>query len=119
MAHDPHDLELNLAWLVVGTINEHFPHPDDVEVDPIMGTSGCIVSCGPCGALHALSLTPEGRYEVECKVELTGFNQGGWSYWNEETGKLRWDWFREFWAGHKGCASSNGVVEPCIEPVDE
>lgn len=115
MRHDPLHVERNLAWLVVGTINEHFPHPDDVEVDPVMGTSGCIVSCGPCGALHALLRIPRGRHEVERMVRLTGYHEGGWSYWDEETDTLRWDWFEEFWAGHKGCASSNGVVEPCID----
>lgn len=109
-----------MAWLVVGLINEHFPHPDEPEQDwdPVMGNSGCIINCGPCGALHALSQTPKGRSEIEAAVRLTGFQRGGWSYWDAQANGLRWDWFAQFWAGHKGCASSNGIVEPCVEEAE-
>jgi hypothetical protein len=102
-----------LGWLVVGLINDHFPHPDDEEEDPELGTAGCIARCGPCGALHYIATYQYRRRLLEASIRLTGFQVGGWCYWDEAANQLRWDWFEGYWARHKGCAVSNGVVEPC------
>jgi hypothetical protein len=103
-----------MGWLIVGLINDHFPHPDepDPEEDSELGTAGCIINCGPCGALHYLSSSEEGRRWVEDAVRRIGF-QHGWCYWNPPADGLKWDWFESYWAGHKGCAFSNGVALGC------
>lgn len=110
------NLETAMAWMVVGKLNDHFPHPDDPFDDgsedfAVMGTPGCVVRCGPCGALKWFS--DNDREAFERMVRLTGFEQGGWSYWDDETDGLRWDWFESYWAAHKGCSATNGVAKPC------
>lgn len=102
-----------LAWLIVGSINDHYPHPEAGEEDAVFGTSGCIVNCGPCKALHWLALSQRGRDAVEDAVRRTGYHEGGWAYWDDETGGLRWDWFREYWNGHRGCVFVGGVSQGC------
>lgn len=109
------EIEKSLAWLVTGLINEHFPHPDsqdETEEDDALGTPGCVHNCGPCGALHALSLSGEGRAEVERLVRLTGFQEGGWAFWDDANDRLRWGWFEGWWSRHKACWT-NGTESGC------
>jgi hypothetical protein len=107
-----------LGWLVVGLINDHFPHPQDPsEDDPELGTPGCIINCGPCGALYWLSSRRYRRARIENLILATGYNKRGWVYWDDVADTLRWDWFRAYWARHKTCGMSNGVPTGCdFEP---
>lgn len=105
-----------LGWMTVTVLNEHFPHPDEPEkwVDeeaPELGTAGCVLNCGPCGALESLTITD--RRRVEDFVRLTKFHIGGWSWWDDNADALRWDVLEAYWAGHKSCASVNGVGTGC------
>lgn len=108
-----------LGWLVVGLINDHFPHPDepDPDEDEVLGTSGCVVNCGPCGALKWFA--DNARDHLEDYVRVTGYHVGGWCYWNDESSRLRWEWFESYWARHKGCSSSDGVVSGCDYDEDD
>lgn len=108
-----------MAWLMVGLINDHFPHPEEVEEaedDPVLGTGGCVINCGPCGALKWFS--DNARVQFDDYVRLTGYQSGGWSYWNDELDSLRWDWFDEYWSRHKACWMSNGKLG-CYGEDDE
>ena len=118
------NLDIAKAWLIVGLINEHFPSPrtafdDDPDWEPVMGTSGCTVNCGPCSGLHWLSRTISGRAEVDRLVRLTRFQEGGWDYWDETADTLRWDWFTAFWDAHLSCGASGGVPTGCSFDDDE
>lgn len=98
-----------LAWLVVGLINEHADWDEPNDGDPLGG--GCIVRCGPCGALNWFANNDRGR--IDELVRLTGFQQGGWTYWDDGADSLRWDLLEAQWSRHKSCASSNGVLTGC------
>jgi hypothetical protein len=98
------------GWLIVGLINEHFPYPseDDPAADnPQLGTTGCLKNCGLCAALAWFD-EPLRRGVLEDYVRATSFHAGGWAYWDDESDKLRWDWFENFWARHRACWVSNG-----------
>lgn len=110
------DYQTHLAWFAVSVLNDHFPHPeedDPADDNPDMGSPGCVVNCGPCSALHWFSQTEERRAVFEAHVRLTGFHIGGWSHWDGPTDRLLWDFFTAYWARHKGCSVSNGIVGPC------
>lgn len=105
-----------LGWLAVSVLNEHFPHPDDCEswIDPEapeMGTTGCVVNCGPCAALHGLDATE--RADLERLIRLTGYADTGWSWWDGEDDRLRWDVLEAYWDGHVSCGMSAGVLTGC------
>lgn len=108
-----------LGWIIVGAINDHFPHPEEEDLeDPVMGTMGCTINCGPCGALH--SLDEEGRRWIEHLIRMTGYPLGGgWCYWDDANDRLRWGWFEWWWDAHKGCGSVNGNVQPCVFEDDD
>lgn len=106
-------INTTLGWLAVGTLNEHFADALDPDIwaDDPLGTPGCVINCGPCKAMH--DLDEGGRRELERLVQLTHFREGGWDWWDEETGQLRWDVLEAYWAGHKSCGMSNGVPTGC------
>lgn len=108
-----------VGWMIVSVLNEHFPHPDHPETwiddddpnDALIGTAGCIINCGPCGALHGLDAS--GRHAVEDFIRLTGYANSGWDWWQDDDGGLRWDVLEAYWAGHITCGVSNGVPTGC------
>lgn len=101
------NIDTALGWMAVATF-EHLPREEDPD-DPLGGC--CTVNCGPCSALH--SLDEPGRRELERIVMLTGYHQGGWDYWNDETSQLQWSLVEAVWAQHKSCGTSNGVLTGC------
>lgn len=104
--------DLALAWLVLGIINEHAPWDDDPsEDDPVMGSPGCIINCGPCAALHWFYLNDQGY--IDELIKMTGWGKDGWTFWDAEVGTLNWTMIKGYWDRHKGCGSVNGVPTPC------
>lgn len=117
------ELTLNkaFAWMAVGVINGHFPHPTEWALNGDSDPMGacCVINCGPCAALHWISQEPGRRNEFEAQIMLTDHHVGGWAYWNDETCGLDWDWFEAYWAQHTTCGMSNGVPTGCDFEDDE
>lgn len=112
------DRDTTLGWFIVELINGHFPHPrerfeDAEDWDPVLGTSGCVVNCGPCGALKTMAATEDGRTEMERLIRLTDYHTGGWAYWSRRTNGLKWEWFNAFWDGHLSCGAVGGQPTGC------
>ncbi len=112
-----------IGWLVVGLLNEHFPHPESTpeelkawELDEPMGGPFCAINCGPCKALKWLA--DNDREGVERLIIRTGYADMSWAWWTDSG--LRWAWLEHLFASHKACAMSAGQLIPCDwEPEDE
>lgn len=106
------------GWLAIAALN-HMPHPEEWKPDPDdpMGNACCAVNCGPCSALKWMS--GHDRRAIEYRIKLTGYAEGGWCFWDPYKNTLRWDWLETYWAAHKSCGMSNGVLTGCDFSTDD
>lgn len=99
-----------LGWFAVHVINNEFKFEFPIgPEDPL--DYCCVKHCAPCARLHWFYNND--REVLESIIRLTGYQENGWAFWDEENDALRWDLLMENWKRHQGCSMSKGIIDPC------